>query len=152
MNKESIMTQFYIRHDIKHQDETTIANRIAGVNFKLKRKANLYWVHTADMVDPKTEGYIGVCLIKDFDKRLKAHKNKFKKSNFQVDNLDSLLITPLMFGTYGEMNAQEAVYRPYMGIGWNYLYGGGATFNLTYLTPKNWIKWAKEKLAYYNSK
>ena len=130
----------YIPTTSRHQDAKTIEQRIAGVNKQLKQKAELYWIHTEEMTDPKSEGYVGVTKIDNKEARFKELKDDFVASGF-LESTDELRVTQLMTGTYGEMNAQEAVFRPYLGVGWNYCNGGGAVFSMAYLNPKNWVKW-----------
>ena len=94
------------------------------------------------MTDPKTEGYIGVTKIDNKEARFKDLKDDFVASGFLAKEcIGNLKVTQLMTGTYGEMNAQEAVFRPYLGVGWNYCNGGGAVFSMAYLNPKNWLRW-----------
>lgn len=132
----------YIKNDSKHQDPSVIAERISGVNYKLKQKASLYWITDDRTQDPKSYGYIGVTTRDNLEAHFKKHKNEFQKSNFKnAHQCDELLMETLMTGTYGEMNAQEAVFRPYLGMGWNYLNGGGAVFSISYLQPSNWTLW-----------
>ena len=134
----------YIPSTSRHQDIDVITGRIEGVNKKLKRKAELYWIHTPDMTDPKTEGYVGVTERGNKGNRFEHLKEDFKTTDFlDEDTINSLKVTELMTGTYGEMNAQEAVFRPYLGIGWNYCNGGGAVFSMAYLNPKNWKLWRR---------
>ena len=78
------------------------------------------------------------------EERLKDHKKNFGQGFLQPNEIEELKITDLMTGTYGEMNAQEGVFRPYLGIGWNYLNGGGAVFGMSYLNPRNWTNWFKK--------
>ena len=132
----------YVKADAKHQDKKLIKKRIAGVNFKLRKKAQLYWVHLDHMTDPRTEGYIGVCQDGEMQQRFTEHKSGFKEANFlSPRQIKKLKVVELMSGTYGEMNAQEGVFRPYLGMGWNYLNGGGAVFGMAYLNPSNWVSW-----------
>lgn len=133
---------YYIKSDAKHQDLTVIAERVAGVNYKLKQKAELYWITDDRSQDPKTYGYVGVTVKDNTKTRLDLHKKDFVEAGFMPsDQASTLIVETLMTGTYGEMNAQEAVFRPYLGMGWNYVNGGGAVFGMAYLNPKNWTNW-----------
>ena len=136
-------TTFFLPTTTKHKDSKTIKSRVEGVNKKLKQKAVLYWIHTEEMTDPKSEGYVGVTTIDKMKKRFGLHQEEFVKAGL-VDSVDDLKVVDLMTGTYGEMNAQEGVFRPYLGIGWNYLNGGGAVFGMSYLNPRNWKLWSSK--------
>ena len=134
---------FYIKATTKHQDPQVIANRVKGVNSKLKQKATLYWVTDDRTQDPKSYGYVGVTVKDNATTRLEQHKKEFVSSGFMSsEDAANLVVEELMTGTYGEMNAQEGVFRPYLGVGWNYLNGGGAVFSMSYLNPRNWMTWA----------
>ena len=82
----------------------------------------LYWVKSADMTDPRTQGYIGVG---NEDRAVKSKQECIEQNFGTNETLDVIVLSE---GETRAMDYLEAWYRPDFGIGWNYLRGGGRGF------------------------
>lgn len=78
--------------------------------------STLYWLRLAEHTDVFSQGYVGVA--KDLNKRLRAHKHRFKAI------WASIIASPLVIGSEDYCFNLEKKLRPTRRIGWNRSAGG----------------------------
>lgn len=89
------------------------------------RLYKVYWIKTSDMIDPYTQGYIGITK-NNIDKRLGQHKCSKRPIGYQVRHYD-VSIVELHRGMKEDALELEYHYRPKQNIGWNIMAGGNKT-------------------------
>lgn len=88
----------------------------------------LYWIHTPEMTDPKTQGYIGVSSV-GYKTRWSEHKSKARKGGSLVIHnairkYPDIKITELFKASPEFCSMAESMYRPSPCIAWNISMGG----------------------------
>lgn len=102
--------------------------------------AFLYWIHTKDQTDFKSEGYIGVTK-QPVSRRFSQHKrdslrNSLRRKGKTIPTLskafikhgEALLVDTLVEADYEYVLELEALLRPSLRIGWNVCQGGGKPY------------------------
>lgn len=89
----------------------------------------VYWIHTTDMSDSLTQGYVGVSnntkrrLTNHFSKlRHSRHENQHFQRAFNIDN--DLVVDIIFEGPEAECYLKEQELRPARNVGWNINIGG----------------------------
>lgn len=89
----------------------------------------VYWIHTANMTDPTSQGYVGVTnntkrrWANHFSKlRHGVHENQHFQRAFNID--DDLVVDVLFEGAEIDCYTKEQELRPFRDIGWNINQGG----------------------------
>lgn len=88
------------------------------------RLYKLYWIKTKDMLNPYTEGYIGITK-NSLKLRLSQHKHSKRPIGYKLREKDvEVTIEELHRGMKEDMLHKEYEYRPEQHIGWNIMAGG----------------------------
>lgn len=108
------------------------------------RLYKLYWIKTKDMLNPYTEGYIGITK-NSLKLRLSQHKHSKRPIGYKLREKDvEVTIEELHRGMKEDMLHKEYEYRPEQHIGWNIM-AGGNDFKGTF-TEHNYGKGEKYEL------
>lgn len=88
----------------------------------------VYWIHTPDMTDPKTQGYIGVSRVGCNARFSEHHRSVSKGSTLTVHNAirkyPEITITEILKADPEFCLLVENMYRPLPHIAWNISMGG----------------------------
>lgn len=89
-------------------------------------KGCVYWIHTKNHTNIKTDGYVGI--TKNPSKRFREHKSTNHRC-FVIHNAikkygDELIYDIIWQGSYSGAIALEEYFRPHPQIGWNIRAGG----------------------------
>lgn len=92
---------------------------------KKERIYKLYWLRTADMTDPKTQGYIGITKNSIYHRfGQHCHSKRPVGATIREIGEDNIIVSELSRGTQEDMMSLEFSFRPKRYIGWNIQAGG----------------------------